>query len=70
MNGQRGYQLNFYRKINHIVYTVMLQSVSQQYFTVRVNHIETPEILTIPFPKQDIILDFIYSPIWKSFLKN
>lgn len=56
MNGQRGYQLNFYRKINHIVYTVILQYVSQQYFTVRVNQSRTPELLTTSFPKQGIIL--------------
>jgi len=51
MNGQRGYQLNFHRKIKHIIYTVMLQSVSQQYFTVRVNHIEDSGTSNDSFPE-------------------
>jgi hypothetical protein len=30
----------------------------------------TPELLTIPFPKQDITLHFIYKPMWQSFLEK
>lgn len=61
MNGQRGHQLNFYRKINHIIYTVMLQYVSQQYFTVRVNHIKESRTSNDSFPETSHY--FIYNPI-------
>lgn len=62
MNGKRGYQLNFYRKIKHVIYTVMLQSVSQQYFTVRVNHIEDSGTSKDSFPETTHY--FIYNPTW------
>jgi hypothetical protein len=68
MNGQRGYQLNFYRKINHIIYTVMLQNVSQQHFTVRVNHIEDSGTSNDSIPETRHY--FIYNPMWQSFLEK